>query len=149
MILEEEVLREDLDLASEHSPIIKNEFEFKNLRTMEPHPEDLFNINRIYPLKKCRKHLEIVHLLFNHGREKKVDSFYLSELVEVGFTSAFLGYLLTSDHRTYKKSFRNEALQFCKIAVKFGKIMPKQLVDEEKWKSRVERLEEPICYPNI
>ena len=149
MILEEEVLREDLDLASEHSPINKNEFEFKNSRTMEPNPDDLFNINRIYPLKKCRKHLEIVHLLFNHGREKKVDSFYLSELIEVGFTSAFLGFLLTSDHRTYKKSFRNEALQFCKIAVKFGKILPKQLMDEEKWKRRVERLEEPIVYPKI
>ena len=149
MILEEEVLREDLDLASEHSPIIKNEFEFKNLRTMEPHPEDLFNINRIYPLKKCRKHLEIVHLLFNHGREKKVDSLCLSALVDIGFLSASLGLLLTSDHRSYKQSFRNEALQFCKIAVKFGRILPKQLMDEEKWKRRVERLEEPIVYPKI
>ena len=119
---------------------------------MEPHPEDLFSINRIYPLKKCRKHLEIIHLLFNHGREKKVDSITLSELVRVGFNSAFLGLLLTSDHRSYKKSFRNEALQFSKLYVKFVKILPKQLVDTEKLKNLmelVERLEEPICYPKI
>ena len=118
---------------------------------MEPHPEDYFSINRIYPRKKCRKHLEIIHLLYNHGREKKVDSFYLAQLVEHGFNSAFLGLLLTSDHRSYKKSFRNEALQFCKLSVKFGKTFDKQ-VDPERWKYRVElvkRLEEPICYPKI
>ena len=146
LILEEEILREDLDRARKHSYY---EFKFKNTSTMEPHPEDLFNINRIYPLKKCRKHLEIIHLLFKHGREKKADPYYLSELVEIGFNSAFLGFLLTSDHRSYKQSFRNEALQFCKISVKFGKLLPKQLVDTEKWKRRVERLEQPICYPKI
>ena len=151
LIIEEELLRKDLDLASENSPFIKAEFQFKNSSTMEPHPEDYFSINRIYPLKKCRKHLEIVHLLYKHGREKKVDSFYMSELVFVGFRSAFLGLLLTSDHRSYKKSFRNETLQFGKLSVKFGKLH-KELVDTENLEPLVElvkRLEEPICYPRI
>ena len=120
LILKEKILRKDLDLVSENTPIIKTE-------------DYVCYISRIYPIKKCRKDLEIIHL---RRREEKVDSFFLSELVEVGFKSAFLGFLLTSDHRSYKQSFRNEALLFCKIQVKFGKNLSKQLVYKYRGKEK-------------
>ena len=74
--------------------------------------------------------------IYLRRREEKVDSFFLSELVEVGFKSAFLGFLLTSDHRSYKQSFRNEALLFCKIQVKFDKKLSKQLVYKYRGKEK-------------
>ena len=119
------------------------------VNTMEGLPEDIAKIKQHYPLEKCRKHLELIHLLFNHGKEKKVGSaICLFELLQKGYRSAMMGFVLTGDHRNYKKQFKNDALNFAKAAIKFVKILPKECVDEASLKRIIEDLELPLCYPS-
>ena len=118
------------------------------VNTMEGLPEDIAKIKQHYPLEKCRKHLELIHLLFNHGKEKKVGSAVcLFKLLERGYLAAMMGFVLTGDHRNYKKQFKNDALNFAKAAIKFVKILPKECVDEASLKRIIEDLELPLCYP--
>ena len=115
-----------------------------SITTMEGRREDIVKIRRIFPEKKCRKHLKIVHQLFNHGRDKKAQAHLLYNLLESGYRSAMVGFLLSGDHRNYKKQYRNEALNFAKTALKFEKILTKEFVDPAKLKRTIEELEKPL-----
>ena len=111
---------------------------------MEGRPEDIAKIKRIFPLEKCRKHLKIIHLLYKHGIEKKAGAPCMYDLLESGYRSAMVGFLLSGDHRNYKKQYRNEALNFAKTALKFEKILTKEFVDPAKLKRTIEELEKPL-----
>ena len=84
---------------------------------MEGRPEDIANIKRIFPLEKCRKHLKIIHLLYKHGIEKKAQAPCMYDLLESGYRSAMVGFLLTGDYSN-KKQYRDEALKFAKTALR-------------------------------
>ena len=111
---------------------------------MEARREDIVKIRQIFPEKKCREHLKIIHRLFNHGRDKKAQAPLLYDLLQSGYRSAMVGFLLSGDHRNYKKQYRNEALNFVKTALKFEKILPKEFVDPAKLKRIIEELEKPL-----
>ena len=81
MIKEEKELRNDLELAWGKVPYFTddNVDVFHQGVGVNPNPSkkpyknewDFPFIHRVYPIEKCKKHLEIIHLLFNHGKEKK------------------------------------------------------------------------------
>ena len=110
---------------------------------MEGRPEDIAKIKRIFPLEKCRKHLKIIHLLYKHGIEKKAQAPCMYDLLESGYRSAMVGFLLSEipDDYDKKKQYRDEALKFAKAALKFEKILPKEFVDPAKLKRNIEKLE--------
>ena len=78
------------------------------VNTMEGLPEDTAKIKQHYPLEKCRKHLELIHLLFNHGKEKKVGSavclfkllggFQLTDLIIIELKDHMTGYKFECTH---------------------------------------------------
>ena len=119
------------------------------ITTMEARPEDIMKIKRIFSRKKCQRYLKIIHLLFNHGRQKKAQAPWMFDLLVNGYRCAMIGFLLTDNHRNYRKKYRDEALNFAKTALKFEKLLPKEIVDPERLKSIVEDLERPLCYPKI
>ena len=106
---------------------------------------DLSLIHQNYSLEKCKKHLEIIHILFNHGQEKKFQPVCLHGLLETGYHATVLGYLLT-EHRGEKKKFQQEALSFIKTAEKFEKLLGKEIVQPEVWLDRKKRWSTPIMY---
>ena len=146
LIAEEEILGKECNLANDSRT--SKEFNI-TITTMEARPEDIMNIKRFFSIEKCRNYLKIIHLLFNHGREKKAQAPWLFKILARGYRCAMIGFLLTDDHRNYKKKYRDEALNFAKTALKFEKLLPKEIVDPERWKSIVEDLERPLCYPKI
>ena len=115
---------------------------------MEGRPEDIANIKRIFPLEKCRKHLKIIHLLYKHGIEKKAQAPCMYDLLESGYRSAMVGFLLTGDYSN-KKQYRDEALKFAKTALKFEKILPKEFVDPAKLKNNLEKLEKMFEFTTL
>ena len=62
-----------------------------------------------------------------------------------------VGFLLSEIPWDYdkKKQYRDDALKFAKAALKFEKLLPKEIVDPERWKSIIEEFERPLCYPKI
>lgn len=138
LINEEELLRSDCNLAKDSTA---PGFNFTTI-TMEGRPEDIANIKRIFPLEKCRKHLK------KHGIEKKAQAPCMYDLLESGYRSAMVGFLLTCDYSN-KKQYRDEALKFAKTALKFEKILPKEFVDPAKLKKNIEKLEKMFEFTTL
>ena len=121
------------------------------LRNPKIHPQtaaELAFVHQIYPREKIKKHLEIIHIIFNFGKENKIPQpLCLYGLCDAGYYSAMMGYFLT-DHRDEKKRFRDEAMNFAKTAEKFEKLLPIEVVQPEIWKRAQEKLATPIVYLN-
>ena len=115
---------------------------------MEGRPEDISNIKRIFPPEKCRKPLKLIHLLYKHGIEKKAQAPCMYGLLESGYRSAMVGFLLTGDYSN-KKQYRDEALKFARTALKFEKTLPKEFVDPAKLKKNIEKLEKMFEFTTL
>jgi len=159
MIKEEENLRNDLKLALLKTPYFNadNEDVFHQGFGDNPNPSKQYKnewdfpfVHRVYPIEKCKKHLEIIHLLFNHGREKKAQPLGLYGLVNAGYESSMIAYGLSADHRNYRKRFKDEAMTFAQTAEKFEKLLPKEVTNSnlgfEIWRIAQKRLEKPLVY---
>ena len=96
--------------------------------------EEFRSIQQKFPFEKCRRHVQIIRLLYKHGREKKAQPLCLFTLLKNGYNTSRIGSLLCWDHRNRKAQFNKDGVEFAQAAAKFGKILPKEVEDPSKWK---------------
>ena len=146
----QELIFEEAELEKDYSSIVNFYVNIHKRKWVNGNPEsteEFRTIQQKFSFEKCRKHIQIIRLLYKHGREKKAQPLCLFTLLKNGYNTSRIGSLLCWDHRNRKEQFNKDGVEFAQAAAKFGKILPKEVEDPSKWK-RMEQFRRSIPVPS-
>ena len=145
----QELIFEEAELVKDYQSIVKFAENISKRKWGPECAEEFRTIQQKFPFEKCRRHVQIIRLLYNHGREKKAQTLCLFTLLKNGYNTTMVGALLCWDHRNRQTQFKKDGVEFAQAAAKYGKILPKEVEDPSKWKGLEQfRRSIPICYPS-
>lgn len=130
----QELIIEEADLFEDFGSILDIAENVFKRKWCPQSAEDFRTIQQKITFEKCRRHIQIIRLLYNHGKEKKSQPLCLFTLLKNGYNTALIGSLLSWDHRNRQTQFKKDGVEFAQTAAKFGKILPKEVEDTAKWK---------------
>ena len=130
----QELIFEEAELVKDYQSIVKFAENISKRKWGPECAEEFRTIQQKFPFEKCRRHVQIIRLLYKHGREKKAQPLCLFTLLKNGYNTSRIGSLLCWDHRNRKAQFNKDGVEFAQAAAKFGKILPKEVEDPSKWK---------------
>ena len=130
----QELVLEEAALAKDYLSIANFAVNIRKRKWGLESAEEFRTIQQKFPFEKCRRHIEIIRLLYKHGREKKAQPLCLFTLLKNGYNTCGIGVILCWDHRNRITQFKKDCVEFAQAAAKYGKILPKGVEDPSKWK---------------